>query len=113
MASFTREPLSGSTSGTPIVVSSTDSAGAQTVHTCDTNKHEVYLFASNKSTVAVTLSVELGDTVSPVIQSMSPQAGLVPVLPGVFLTGNKVVKAYCSTVSTAALSLVGWVNKIS
>lgn len=113
MATFTREPLSGSTSGTPIPVTSTDSAGAATVHTCDTNKHELYLFASNKSTAGVELFTELGDTVSPVIQTISARSGLVPVLPGSFLTGNKVVKVYCSTVSTAALAVSGWVNKIS
>lgn len=113
MATFSREPLSGSTSGTPIAVTSTDSAGAATVHTCDTNKHELYLFASNKTTAAVDLYTELGDTVSPVIQSIQGRSGLIPVLPGSFLTGNKVVRCYCSTVSTAAIAVSGWVNKIS
>ena len=113
MATYTREPLSGSTSGTPIAVTSTDSAGAQTAHTCDTNKHEIYLFAHNISTAAVDLYTEMGSTIGPVIQSISPRAGMVPVLPGSFLTGSKVVKCYCSTVSTAALFVEGWVNKIS
>lgn len=113
MATFTREPLSGSTSGTPIPVTSTDSAGAATVHTCDTNKHEIYLFAQNKSTAAIELFTELGDTVSPVIQPIGPRSGLVPVLPGSFLTGNKSVRVYGSTVSTSALAVSGWVNKIS
>lgn len=112
MASFTREPLSGSTSGTPIPVSSTISDNGATVHTCDTNKYEIYLFASNKASSAVDLYVELGDTVSPVVVSIGARVGLVPVLPGSFLTGNKVVRAYCSTVSTAALAVSGWVNKI-
>lgn len=113
MATYTREPLSGSTSGTPLAVTSTDSAGAATIHTCDTNKYELYLFASNKTTAAVELFTELGDTVSPVIQSIGARAGLVPVLPGSFLTGNKVVRCYCSTVSTSALAVSGWANKIS
>lgn len=113
MATFSREPLSGSTSGTPIAVTSTDSAGAATIHTCDTNKYEIYLFAHNISTAAVDLFAELGSTVGPVIQSIPSKSGQVPVLPGSFLTGNKVVKAYCSTVSTAALFVEGWVNKIS
>jgi hypothetical protein len=113
MATWTREPLSGSTSGTPIAVTSTDSAGAATVHTCDTNKHEVYLFAHNISTTAVDLYTELGSTVGPVIQSIAARSGQVPVLPGSFLTGSKVVKVYCSTVSTSALFVEGWVNKAS
>lgn len=112
MATFTREPLSGSTSGTPIAVTSTDSAGAATVHTCDTNKWEIYLFAGNKSTAVVDLYTELGDTVSPVVTAIPARSGLIPILPGTFLTGNKVVKVYCSTVSTAALAVNGWANKI-
>lgn len=112
MASFTREPLSGSTSGTPIALTSTISDNGATIHTCDTNKYEIYLFAANKSTSAVDAYIELGDTLSPIIVSISPRAGLIPVLPGSFLTGNKVVRGYCSTVSTAALAVSGWVNKI-
>ena len=82
MATYTREPLSGSTSGTPIAVTSTDSAGAATVHTCDTNKAEIYLFAWNISTAAVDLYTEHGSTVGPVIQSIGARAGRVPVSPG-------------------------------
>lgn len=112
MATFTREPLSGSTSGTPIALTSTISDNGATIHTCDTNKYEIFLFGSNKSTAAVDAYIELGDTVSPVIVSIGARAGLVPILPGSFLTGNKVVRGYCSTVSTAALAVSGWVNKI-
>jgi hypothetical protein len=111
MATFTREPLSGSTSGTPIPVTSSDAAGAVTVHTCDTNKAEVYLFAYNISTATIELFTEKGTT-SAIVQSISPRSGLVPVLPGSFLTGNKVVKCYGSTVSTGGLFVDGWVNKI-
>lgn len=113
MATFTREPLSGSTSGTPIALTSTNSDSGHTIHTCDTNKYEIYLFAANKSSVTVDAYIELGDTVSPVIASISGKSGLVPILPGSFLTGNKVVRGYCSTASTAALHVSGWVNKIS
>lgn len=113
MATFTREPLSASTSGTPIAITSTNSDAGHTIHTCDTNKYEIYLFANNKSTATVDLYTELGDTVSPVITSISPRVGLVPILPGSFLTGNKIVRSYCSTVSTAALHVSGWVNKIA
>jgi len=113
MATFTREPLSGSTSGTPIAITSTISDNGATIHTCDTNKHEIYLFAWNISTAAVDLFTEIGSTVGPVIQSIPARSGQVPVLPGSFLTGNKVVRGYCSTVSTAALFVSGWVNKIT
>lgn len=113
MANFTREPLSGSTSGTPIALTSTTSDLGATIHTCDTNKYEIYLFASNETTIATDAYIELGDTVSPVIVTINGKTGLVPILPGSFLTGNKVVRGYCSTHSTAALAVSGWVNKIS
>ena len=112
MAIF-REFFTGSTDGTPIPITSTDSAGAQTLHTSSTKKGEVYLFIGNNSTLAVESFVELGDTVSPIRTLISPSQGLVPILPGVLLRNGKVLKAYCSTVSTAALHAVGWVNELS
>lgn len=108
-----REYFTGSTDGTPIAITSTDSAGAQTIHTCSTKKGEIYLFAGNKSTAAVELWTEVGDTVSPIRTLISPSAGLTPILPGVPLRNGKVLKGYCSTVSTAALHVVGWVNELS
>lgn len=113
MATFTRELLSGSTSGVPIALTSTDSAGAATLHTASTNKEEIYLYGMNESTASVEAFIELGDTVSPVIQPIPPRSGLVPILPGMTLTGSKVVRGYCSTVSTSALWVSGWVNKIA
>lgn len=112
MAIF-REYFSASTDGTPIPITSTDSAGANTIHTSSTKKGEVYLFIGSKSSVAVESWVELGDTVSPIRTLISPNQGLTPVLPGVMLRNGKVVKAYCSTVSTSALFAVGWVNELS
>ena len=73
----------------------------------------MYLFIGNNSTLAVESFVELGDTVSPIRTLISPSQGLVPILPGVMLRNGKVLKAYCSTVSTAALHAVGWVNELS
>ena len=113
MATFTRELLSGSTSGVPVAITSTDSAGATTLHTASTNKEELYLFAWSKSTATVDLFVELGDTVSPVIMPVQGRAGQIPVLAGYTLTGSKVVKGYCSTVSTAAIFVGGHINKIA
>lgn len=112
MAIF-REFFTGSTDGTPIPITSTDSAGAQTLHTCSTKKGEIYVFIGNKSTAAVESFVEWGDTVSPIRTLISPSQGLIPISPGAPLRNGKVVKAYCSTVSTAALFAVGWVNELS
>jgi hypothetical protein len=108
-----REFFSGSTDGTPIAITSTDSAGAQTIHTCSTRKGEIYLFAGNKSTAAVEFFAEHGDTVSPTRTLISPSQGLVPIFPGTPLRNGKVVKGYCSTVSTAAIFVIGYVNELS
>ena len=113
MASFTRVLLSGSTNGTPIAVTSTDSDGAVTVHTTSTAVDEIYLFGFNRSTLAGRIWVEMGDTVSPIVQTLSAESGLVPLVPGAPLTNSKIVRAYGSTVSTSALSVVGWVNRIT
>lgn len=108
-----REYFSGSTDGTPIPITSTDSAGANTIHTCSTKKGEMYLFAGNKSTAAQELWIEHGDTVSPIRTLISPSVGLTPILPGTPLRNGKVIKGYTSTLSTAALFVVGWVNELS
>lgn len=113
MAVFTREYFSGSTDGTPIPITSTDSAGAQTIHTCSTRKGEIYLFAQNKSTAAVELFIEWGDTVSPIRTLIGPSLGRVPISAGDGLRNGKVIKGYCSTVSTSALAVTGWVNELS
>jgi hypothetical protein len=112
MAIF-REYFTGSTDGTPIAITGTNSAGAQTIHTCSTKKGEIYLFIGNKSTATVESWVEHGDTVNPTRTLISPSVGLVPIFPGTPLRNAKVVRAYCSTVSTAALFAVGWVNELS
>lgn len=112
MAIF-REYFSGSTDGTPIPVTSTDSAGANTVHVCSTRKGEIYLFSGNKSTAAQELWTEHGDTVSPIRTLIPPSQGLIPILPGTPLRNGKSVKVYTSTQSTAALFVLGWVNELS
>ena len=96
-----------------VMLSGSTTVAAQTLHTSSTKKGEVYLLIGNNSTLAVESFVELGDTVSPIRTLISPSQGLVPILPGVMLRNGKVLKAYCSTVSTAALHAVGWVNELS
>jgi hypothetical protein len=112
MAIF-REYFTGSTDGTPIAITSTDSAGAQTIHTCSTKKGEIYLFIHSASTAVVESFVEWGSTVGPIRTLISPGVGAVPISPGLPLRNGKVIKAYGSTVSTSALFATGWVNELS
>lgn len=113
MATFTKVLFSGSTNGTPIAATSTDSAGAATVHTASTSIDEVWLWGWNRSTAAVGLSVEMGDTVSPIVTLVPAQSGPQRIVEGWPLTNTRVVRVYCSTVSTSALFVSGFVNRIA
>lgn len=115
MASYTKQFFSGSTNGTPIPLTSTDSLGAATIHTCasDTNKNEIWLWGWNKSTAAVAAYIELGDTVSPIVKIVPAQDGLYVLVPGIPLQNAKLVRGYCSTTSTSALYVGGYVNRIA
>lgn len=113
MATFSKVLLSGSTNGTPIAVTSSNSDGAATVHTTSTSIDEVWLWGWNKSTTAVDLYAEMGDTVSPIVTTIPGRSGPVNVVQGWPLTNSKVVRAYCSTVSTSALCVSGFVNRIA
>lgn len=112
MATYTKDYFTASTNGTPIAITSTNSAGANAIHTCSTNKEEIWLWAYNKTTAAMPIWVEFGDTVSPVVVTVQAQAQPQYVIPGWPLRNGKTVQAYCSTISTAALCVGGYINKI-
>lgn len=115
MATYSKEFLTGSTNGTPIALTSTNSDAGTVIHTCpaSTNKDEVWVYVWNKSTLTVTAFVEFGDTVSPVVENVAPQAGPQVIIPGLLLQNSKIVRGYCSTASTAALFVGGYVNRIT
>lgn len=113
MATFTKVLFSGSTNGTPIAATSTNSDGAATVHTASTSIDEVWLWGWNKSTAAVGLYTEMGDTLSPVVTLVPAQSGPQRIIEGWPLTNGKIVRVYCSTVSTSALCVGGFVNRIA
>lgn len=115
MASYSKQFFTGSTNGTPIALTSTNSDAAAVIHTCpsDTNKNEIWLWGWNKSTAAVAAYIEMGDTLSPIIKIVPAQDGPYPLVPGIPLQNGKIVRGYCSTVSTAALCVGGYVNRIA
>jgi hypothetical protein len=120
MASFTKVKLSGSTNGKGILVASTASAGT-TIHatgTSSTALDEVWLYAYNSDTAAITLTIEWGGTTAPndnIKLSIPATSGLTLVVPGLILSGTgaaaATVAAFAGT--TNKIVITGYVNRIS
>ena len=120
MATYSKQKLSGSTNGRGIAVVQTATAGT-TIHatgTSATTIDEVWLYANNIHSSAVTLTIELGGvtTTSDLIQQSiaATPSGLVLVCAGLILTGTGsaalTVSAFASVASK--IEIFGFVNRI-
>ena len=113
-----KRKLSGSTDGRQIKVAATSTAGT-TVHTAVAGTtagtfDEIWLYAQNNHTAAVTLTIEFGGTSSPddlIIVTLASKSGLVPILPGLILQNGAVVRAFAGTANVVCIS--GWVNSMT
>jgi hypothetical protein len=116
--SYTRVLLSGSTSGRPIPVVATATAGT-TMHTAVAGAaswDEIYAWFNNTDTVARTLTIEYGnagtvgdhlvDTLSLPLSSPA-----IPIVTGQVLNGGLAMKAFASVASI--INCTGYVNRIS
>ena len=120
MATFTKILLSGSTGGRPIKVAASGTPGT-TIHTTQASSgvvDEIWLYATNTSSAAVNLTIELGGTTDPddrIIVGIPSRSGLSLVLAGAVLTGDgtsgRVLRAFGG--SSNNINLVGYVNRIS
>jgi len=113
MAVFSKVILSGSTDGRPVSVTQTATAG-DLIHTADaTAIDEVWLYAVNRHTADVVLTIELGGVSAGDLVTVTLTAGGGPVLviPGTPMTNSLVVRAFADT--TAVVSVFGWVNRIT
>ena len=118
MASFLKRKLSGSTDGMPVKVVATATAGT-TIHTAVAGTtagtfDEIWLFAYNGHTSAVTLTIEYGGATVPdqnIICTLASKSGLQLVVPGLILQNGLVVKAFASSANVVTLS--GWVNTLT
>ncbi len=118
MASFAKIPLSGSTNGKPIVVVATATAGT-TIHTAGSgtpNIAEIWLWVSNITGSAATLTLEWGGVTDPgqlLVKAYSIAANSGPILiaPGLPLNNGVVVGAFSGTAS--ALNVSGFCNRIT
>lgn len=117
MATYSRQLLSASTSGKPIPVAATSSPGTL-IHTAvsgSVNFDEVYLWVSNVTGSAATLTLEWGGTSDPgdhIAKAISVPANSGPTLicAGQVLNGGLSLRAFSGTAS--ALNITGYVNRI-
>ena len=115
MATFTKVKLSGSTNGRGIAVAATATLGT-TIHAAHaTALDEIWLYANNIHSSAVTLTVEFGGvtTTSDLIQTSlaATPSGLILICAGLLVTGSVVVTAFAGTASK--IELFGFVNRIA
>jgi len=118
MATAVKRKLSGSTDGLPIKVVPTATAGT-TIHTAVAGTtagtfDEVWLWAYNGHTTAVTLTLEFGGVSVPdqnIVISLDEKTGLRLLVPGLLLQNSKVVTAFASIANVVTIS--GFVNSIT
>ena len=118
MAVFKKRKLSGSTDGKAIKIAATATAGTA-IHTAVAGTtagtyDEVWLFAFNSHTAAVTLTIEIGGVTVPdntIVCTLASKSGLQLILPGLILQNAKTVAAFAST--TNVITVTGWVNALT
>ena len=118
MATVVKRKLSGSTDGKPIKVVATATAGT-TIHTAVAGTtagtfDEIWIYAQNNHTAAVTLTIEYGDATAPdgnIICTLASKSGLQLIVPGLILQNGATVKALAGTANVVCLS--GFVNSIT
>jgi hypothetical protein len=119
MATVVKRKLSGSTDGKAIKVVQTATAG-DTIHTAVAGTtagtfDEIWLYAYNGHTDAVTLTLEVGGATVPdnnIVVTIAAKTGSVPVILGDFILQNgAVIKAFASVANVICLH--GHVNSMT
>jgi len=122
MATFTKVLLSGSSQGKAIKIAATTSgSNGTTLHATGTSSSiidELWLYAYNSSSSAVTLTIQWGGITAVDNEfkiTIPPTTGLTLVVPGLILTGDgttaTTTRAYAGT--TNVITISGYVNRIS
>jgi hypothetical protein len=117
MSSYSRQLLSGSTSGRNIPVAAVATPGTP-LHTAIAGAvafDEVYLWAANVTAAAASITIEWGGVTNPgdhmvktyVIPANSPP---IPIATGQVLNGGLAVRAFSDTAN--AINVTGYVNRI-
>jgi len=120
MATFSKIPLSQSSFGKSVqlTLSATPGTLIHTTGTLSANIDEIWLYASNVSTVDSNTTFYWGSTAQQdIIAQINVQAysGLTLIMPGAVLGGNNVEGAviYATTQYPSAVNVVGYVNRIT
>ena len=115
MAVYTKELLSGSTSGRPILVAATATPGTL-IHTAiagATSKDEIYLWLFNSSASTVAVTVEWGGVTDPgdlIVKEFALTAKTGEQITfGQPLNGGLIVRAFAATGSV--ITCTGYVNR--
>lgn len=121
MATFSKIPLSGNTSGMGILVNSGSSGVAgPTLHTgpsVATQTDEVWLYAVNYDTTDRKLTIQYGGVTAgtnEIEYTVKAENGLYLIVAGLLLVGNatpKVISAYAAT--NTSIVVYGYVNRIT
>lgn len=118
MPSYSRQLLSSSVNGRNIPVAATATPGTN-VHLAvagTTSFDEIYIWASNVTGAAATLTIEWGGVLDPsdhTVKQFSIPANSppIPIITGQVLNNGLQVRAFSGTAS--AINLGGYVNRIS
>lgn len=118
MATYSRILLSGSTNGRVIPVAATATPGTA-IHTAvagTASFDEIYLWASNVTGTAATLTLEWGGVTDPgdhLTKAVSIPANSppIPIATGQVLNNGLLLKAFSGTAS--AINVGGYVNRIA
>ena len=118
MATYSRILLSGSTNGRAIPVAATATPGTA-IHTAVAGTSafdEIYLWVSNVTGSAATLTLEWGGVTDPgdhMVKALSIPANSppIPIATGMVLNNGLLVKAFSGTAS--ALNIIGFANRIA
>lgn len=116
MATFSKQKLSESTNGMGIKVAANATLGTK-IHEAvagTSDWDEVYLYAVNAHTAALTLTIEWGDVTDPddLIEFTIPHSsGLYLVVPGLLIQNGIDITAFASTANL--ITIFGFVNRIT
>lgn len=117
MAVYSRQLLSGSSSGQPIPVAATGTPGTL-LHTAVAGANafdEVYLWAANVTALPATLTIEWGGVADPgshlvKAYSIAANSPPMPIAVGQCVNGGVPVRAFSGT--AGAINVTGFVNRI-
>ena len=117
MATYSKELLSGSTSGKNISVTGINTAASVVVHTAvagASDMDEIWIYACNTSAAAVVLTLEYGgvtDQDDLIELELAADSGMTLLIPGFLLNGGLIVNAFAATINV--ININGYVNRIT